>query len=281
VKKIIDVRMRPPVGSFLKLKMFKDKNYAASLGKGFALAPSVLQDSLELLFEEMDSIGNYIGCVTGINQGADPASGGFGNKELYDLVSKYPDRFIGLGVVDIGDRRKALDDLDRCINEFGFKAINIVPGSYKVPMYADDRRLYPLYSKCADMGVPVFILVGGNSGLDISYSNPVHVEHVATDIPELKLVVNHGAWPWVTQILQVVRRRPNMYLSADIYLTFPGGDQYVDAVNVYLSDRFFYGTAYPFTPLGPYYEEFKSLGIKEEYMDKVLYKNLAELLKLG
>jgi predicted TIM-barrel fold metal-dependent hydrolase len=147
-------------------------------------------------------------------------------------------------------------------------------------MYADDPRLLPVYSKCAAMGIPIFILAGGNAGPDISYSDPVHIEHVATDMPELKIVVLHGAWPWTTHILHIAFRRPNIYISPDMYVSFPGCDQLVQAANTYLSDRLVYGTSYPFAPVIGYFEKYKTLGIKEEYMDKILFENTRKLLNL-
>jgi uncharacterized protein len=277
MKKIIDVRLRPPVGSYLKLGMYRDKATTAEMGRTFPLAPSVVNESLELLLQEMESVGDYIGCVTGVRRGAGKE---VGNAEISELVRQYPSRFIGIGGIDIGDRRKACDEIDKCVKDYGFKAIIIEPGNYRIPMYADDRRLYPLYAKCADMRIPVFVLIGGYAGPDVSYSNPVHIDHVATEIPELKIVVTHGAWPWVTQMIQVARRRHNIYLSPELHLPFPGGHEYIEAANVFLGDRFCYGTAYPFTPLLPYYEKFKDMGIKEELVDKVLYENIAKLLKL-
>jgi hypothetical protein len=277
MKKIIDVRLRPPVGSYLKLRMYRDKATTAEMGKAFPLAPSVVQESLELLLEEMESVGDYLGCIPGVRQGPGAE---VGNAEVHELVRRFPGRFIGVGGIDIGDRRKACDEIDQCITEFGFRAIIMEPANYRVPMVADDRRLYPLYAKCADMGIPVFVLVGGYAGPDIGYSDPVHIEHVAAEIPDLKIVVTHGAWPWVTQMVQVARRRHNIYLSPELHLPFPGGHEYIEAANLFLGDRFCYGTAYPFTPLLPYYEKFMGMGLKEELLDKVLYGNMAKLLKL-
>jgi hypothetical protein len=225
----------------------------------------------------MKSVGDYVGCVTGVRQGSGVE---VGNAEVHELVNRYPNRFVGIGGIDIGDRRKAFNEIEQCVNEYGFKGIIIEPGNYRLPMYADDRRLYPLYAKCADIGIPIFVLVGGHAGPDVSYSNPVHIDHVAAEMPELKIVVTHGAWPWVTQMIQVARRRHNIYLSPELHLPFPGGDEYIDAANIFLGDRFCYGTAYPFTPLLPYYEKFTGMGIKEELLEKVLYQNIAALLKL-
>lgn len=281
--KIIDVRLRPPIGSFLKMTMFQNKERTAGMARamGLELAPSTREESMELLMEEMNAVGSYIGCVSALKRGIDPAWGWIENKEVFEIVGRFPENLIGFGSIDADERRKALDDIDRCIQEYGFKAIIIEPGTQKTPMYADDRRLYPIYSKCADLGVPVFILAGGNGGPDVSYSNPVHIEHVAIDLPELKIVVLHGAWPWVTHILHIAFRRPNVYISPDMYISFPGMDQVVQAANAYLSDRLLYGTSYPFAPVVGYYERYKALGIDPQHMNKILYENSSKLLGLA
>jgi predicted TIM-barrel fold metal-dependent hydrolase len=283
MRKIIDVRFRPPLGTFLNMTMYKDK--ARSLGMikamGMEMSPSVRQDSMELLIEEMQSLGKYRCCLSGSKRGCDLAWGWIENDEVYEMVKQYPQWFSGIGAIDSTDTIKALEDVERCIHQFGFKAIVIEPGTHKEAMYSDDNRLYPIYEKCVELGVPVFLLAGGNAGPDMSYSDPIHVEHVAIDMPKLKIVVLHGGWPWVTQILHIAFRRPNLYLSADMYITLPGGSPYVEAINGYLSDRFLYGTSYPLGPVVGYFEKFMSLGIREEHIDNVLYRNAEKLLALA
>ena len=61
-------------------------------------------------------------------------------------------------------------------------------------------------------------MAGGNGGPDLSYSDPVHVDRVAADFPALPIVVSHGGWPWVHQILHVAYRRQNVHVSPDMYL---------------------------------------------------------------
>jgi predicted TIM-barrel fold metal-dependent hydrolase len=283
MNRVIDVRLRPPTGSFLKMSMFKNKDRTARMVKamGLELSPSAEKESMDLLLEEMNSIGTYVGCVSALKRGVDPAWGWIENEEIYQIVKKFPDNLIGFGTVDASDGHQALDDLDLCVGEYGFKAIVIEPGTQRAPMYADDQRLYPVYSKCAQMGVPLFLLVGGNAGPDMSYSNPVYVERVAIDLPELKIVVLHGAWPWVTHILHVAFRRPNIYISPDMYVSFPGSDQHIQAANTFLADRLLYGTSYPFAPIVGYFEKFIKLGIRADCLDKILYENARALLNLG
>jgi predicted TIM-barrel fold metal-dependent hydrolase len=283
MRRIIDVRFRPPLGSFLRSTMYKDKSRTAKMtaAMGMEMAPSTIQESMELLAAEMDGLGNYVGCVSGSKRGIDRAWGWIENQDVFEMVQQYPDRFLGVGTLDASDTGAALEDLEACVSRFRFKAIAIEPGTHRENMYADDRRLYPIYERCVELGVPVLLLAGGNAGPDITYSDPVHVERVAIDMPRLKIVVLHGAWPWVTQILHIAFRRPNVFLSADMYLTMPGGSQYIEAINGYLSERYLYGTSYPFGPVVGYFERFQRLGIQERHMDKVLYQNAEKLLGLS
>lgn len=282
MRNIIDVRFRPPLGTFLGMTMYKDKERSSRMirAMGMEICPAVLKESMELLIQEMKSLGRYRCCVSGSKRGVDRAWGWIENDEVFDVIQSYPDWFIGIGAIDATNTGDALADVERCITQFGFKAIVIEPGTHKEAMYADDRRLYPVYEKCIELGVPVFLLAGGNAGPDVSYSDPVHVEHVAVDMPRLQIVILHGGWPWVTQILHIAFRRPNIYLSADMYITLPGGSHYIEAINSYLSERFLYATSYPFGPVVGYFEKFMSLGINEQHLDKVLYRNAERLLKL-
>lgn len=282
MQKVIDVRFRPPLGTFLKMTMFKDKERTAAMTRamGMEMPPSVREGSLELLLQEMAGVGDYRGCISGSKRGIDRDWGWIENDEVKGMVDRHPDRFYGIAAVDGTVEKAALMDIDRSIGEFGFKAVVVEPGTHATPMYADDRRLYPLYERCIELGVPVFLLAGGNAGPDMSYSDPLRVERVAVDLPKLKVVVLHGGWPWTTQILHICFRRPNIYLSADMYLTFPGGSDYIAAINSYMGDRFLYGTSYPFGPVGDYYERFIHLGIREAFLDKVLHQNAEQLLNL-
>lgn len=277
--KIIDFRVRPPVGSqdlyFYKTPERRD-NFNRKLG--FTPARSAIEQSMPLLFEEMDSVGVALSVVVGR---VSPSLGSTSNDDVAGVVKQYPDRFVGFGAIDPLDRRAAMDEINRAVG-LGLKGINIEPGTYRTPLYADDARLYPIYAQCEDLGLPIILMTGGNPGPDLSYTNPVQVDRVAAHFPKLSIIVSHGNWPWVHEILHVAFRRPNVFVSPDMYLfDLPGSDDYVKAADTYLADQFIYASAYPLTPLKDYAERFLALPIRPESMEKVVYKNAARLLKLG
>lgn len=278
--KIIDFRLRPPVAGFLDMIMFSNgpRRDRATRMHGFEPAESAAEQSMPKLIQEMDRAGIATGVVIGRFSGA---FGSVSNDDVRAVVTNYPGHFVGVASIDPTDRKSADRQITQAIAE-GFVALNIEPASYPVLMKADDRRLYPIYARCEDEGFPVIVMAGGSAGVDLSYTDPIHIDRVAADFPELKIVVSHGGWPWVHPILHIAYRRPNLYVSADQYLAnMPGSADYVKAADGFLADRFLFATSYPFTPLEPYTEWFKTLPIRPEAMEKVLYRNAATLLGLN
>ena len=73
-----------------------------------------------------------------------------------------------------------------------------------------------------------------------------------------------------------------MYISPDYYFfkINPGYDQYVTAANNILQDQIVFGSCFPSKPLDYAMENIKNIGLTEETLDKILYKNSAKLLGL-
>jgi uncharacterized protein len=154
----------------------------------------------------------------------------------------------------------------------------IESGCADVPRYADDRELTPIFGMCEDAGLPVLLMAGGNAGPDISYSDPGQIDRLAARHPKLAIIAAHGSWPWVNQILGIAYRRPNVWVSPDMYLFLPGWQMYVDAANGYLQDRFLFGTAYPALPFKATVDRFLELPFHDAVRPRLLHENAQRLL---
>jgi predicted TIM-barrel fold metal-dependent hydrolase len=119
----------------------------------------------------------------------------------------------------------------------------------------------------------------GLIGSSLRHSDPDGVDRVAGEFPELKIVVSHAFWPWVTLGCGVAFRRPNVYLLPDVYrLTAPGSGQWVEAVDVYLSERLLFGSAYPLMDIGRMVDGYKARVDSEELQERILQQNAMTLL---
>lgn len=202
------------------------------------------------------------------------------NDVIHQIVHGHPE-LIGIGAVDpaLQGQAVALAEVDRAIRQLGLAGIDLEPGFGEPARHPDDPIYFPVYERCAELGVPVFLMSGPTTP-DLRYNDPAPVARVAQAFPTLPIVVFHGYWPNVQQIIGVAFRYDNVHIVPDMYLFQPGGSAYVEAVNSFLGDQFLFGSSYPFRPIGQTLDDFLALDFKESAIDKLLYGNAARLFKL-
>lgn len=276
---IIDFRVRPPFGSYLNAIMYRDlpRSERFSQKMGMYQPDSVKNKSMELLLQEMEEAGITRAVIPG--RKTNPNFGVVDNEDIKNIIKLYPNKFIGMAGIDPLEGEGAIEEIEKYVVNGDFKGIVMEPGVLSSPMYADDKRIYPIYEKCQNEQIPVVLMNGGSAGPDVTYSMPVAIDHIAVDFPKLKIVISHGGWPWVSETIHVAFRRGNIYISPDMYMiNTPGMNDYILAANYILRDRFLFGTAYPFIPLKDGVEFFKNCGIIEDRLPDLMYNNAAELL---
>lgn len=277
---IVDMRFRPPYRGFLNLHVFSRDPWQNRRPGQQAVdpAPSLVQKSISLMFEELERAGIAKAMVIG--RRAHPPFDGVPNEDVLSFVEERGDRFYAVPTLEPVDRDATLEELEQLRQHPRVKAVHMEPGWSARPMYADDPNLYPIYARLAEIGMPVIVSAGGTIGPDFSYVDPVHLHRVAKAFPTLKLVIGHGGWPYVMQALAVAYDCGNVYLSPDMYLNvpnMPGSLEYVRAANYYLGDRLLFGTAYPARPLVESVEQFHLLPWDEDVKPRVLGLNAARL----
>jgi predicted TIM-barrel fold metal-dependent hydrolase len=246
--------------------------------------PSVVHKSLDLFLKEMDEAGIDRGVLVSRRAGHRITE----NEDVAELREQYPDRFpAALAGIDVSiDILAALQEVDRYINDMGFKGINMDPGWCVPPRYVDDRRIYPIYARCAELGCVVYLTVSLRQGPDISYADPIRIQRVANDFPTLKIVVVHAAFPFTNEMLGVmIANYPlgNIWALTDFFVSIPGFagcKDWVDAANNYMGDRMIWASSYPVRPLKLALEQFNRLSFEPDVLDNLLAKNAADLFEI-
>jgi predicted TIM-barrel fold metal-dependent hydrolase len=285
VMRCIDMRLRPPIREWVSGPTFKTAMYYPRQVSGFKGARSAWQESMDLLFEEMDASGVRYGVIMG--RASSGQLGGVGNEAIVATLARWPDRFVGFLGIDLENIGPALEETRDLVRKPGVVGISIEPGSSRTPRLADDAALTPVYDACRAWNLPVSISLSGLlsalAGHDLTWCSPIPVQRVAMRYPDLKIIVSHAAWPWAEQMVSIALTCPNIYVSPDLYAAtahMPGARTYVDAANCYLSDRTLFGTAYPTRPLDECVRDFLGMDWNRAIVDKILYVNAARLLGL-
>jgi predicted TIM-barrel fold metal-dependent hydrolase len=282
---IIDMRLRPPVEAWTKGTVFRTAMHYPRHFFTFKGARSAWLESVDVLFEEMDSAGIRYGVAMGRASSGAGNLGGVANKDIVDVVSRYPDRFLGFLGVDLEAIPESLAEIREYAHAPNIKGISIEPGSGKVPRWSDDASLDPVYQLALELGLPVSISLSGLlsalAGHDITWSSPVSIQRVAQRYPKLNIIVSHAAWPYADEMVVVALACPNIYVSPDLYAATAGmigADSYVKGANLFLEDRTLFGTAYPVKDIQESLRDFLGLGWRPEIIQKILWTNAARLL---
>jgi predicted TIM-barrel fold metal-dependent hydrolase len=283
---IIDFRVQPPYRSFLDIYFYRtrptvpDPMRLTQYELGRMESPSFRERSIERFVSEMDSLGVDVAVIMG--QRAGPAWGIVDNRDIADLVHRYPGRFVGFAGVDAHDPA-APDEIRRSVEDLGCRGISVLPGWSDPPLHDDDKRVYPIYETASSLGIPVVVTSSHFIGPDMSYAMPEYLQRVALDFPELAIIVGHASWPWTTQACALAARCHNVYLMPEFYMYvpgMPGARDYVDAANGYLSHRTLYSSCFPTRSLDQALENFAALPLTGEARERLLWRNAAGLLGL-
>ena len=212
--------------------------------------------------------------------GRDTPSLTVSNDQIFSLTQGHSE-LIGLGSVDPQRHgiQNTLAEIERSIKVLGQKAINIEPGFVSPALHADNPVYEPIYDLCQSLRIPVCIMSGPTTP-DFEYNDPAAIGRIAKAFPNLSIVCYHGFWPRAHEIVGVAFRYSNVYLCPDMYIFAPGSGVYIEAANGVLQDQFLFGTSYPFRAMKQSVDDFIALGWSDSVLEKVLYKNAKELLKI-
>ena len=208
---IIDVWMQHPTLRFLGHDML------ASLRRWTGGQLPDEAPGIDVTVATMDAAGVDFGLLSAWSAPHQPPL--ISNEEVAEWVAAHPDRFAGLACVNLNKPMEAVRELRRCVTDLGFKGLRVVPWLWEAP--PTDRRYYPLFAACVELGVPFFTQVGHTGPLRPSETGrPIpYIDQVALDFPELVIVGGHVGYPWTEEMVAVCRKHENVFIDTSAYTT--------------------------------------------------------------
>ena len=214
---------------------------------------------------------------------------GISNDEIAVLLRTYPERFLGLARISCLQGMRGVRELEHRVRQEGFHALGVSALVDCLP--ASDRRYYPLYAKAAELGIPVRIYSSMNYATDRPYDlgHPRHLDQVAMDFPELTIIGGLGGWPWVNEMVALVRRHPNLHVDTSAhrakYLGQPGSgwEMLMQFGNTLIQDKVLIGISAGLVgqPYETLIQEYLNLPLKDSVKEKWLYRNAARIFGLA
>jgi predicted TIM-barrel fold metal-dependent hydrolase len=210
------------------------------------------------------------------------------NESVARLVEEEPIVIAGIGTVsmlDVPVMRRVRQA--RAVARLGLAGLNVQPSFWGLPI--DDRALYPMYAAASDDGLIVFVHTGVNytAHRPIKNDHPLQLDQVACDFPDLRLVACHAGWPFVTDMVAVARKHPQVSVDfgglAPKYVGMPGSgwDALFGVMNSLLRDQVLFATDWPVFPMDRALREWHALGLHEDTLARLTRDNILELLGGG
>jgi predicted TIM-barrel fold metal-dependent hydrolase len=203
------------------------------------------------------------------------------NDEVAAMVAAHPDRLVGIGSVDLHRPMEAVRELRRCVRSLGFRGVRLLPWLWGLP--PNDRRYYPIYAECIDLGVPFCLQVGHAGPLRASEpGRPIpYLDEVALDFPELTIVGGHIGFPWTLEMISLARKYPNVYIDTSAYRPSRYPPELVDYLRAGGRRKVLFGSNHPMLSPALCLAEVPRLGLDEEATRSFLHDNAAKVFGLA
>lgn len=198
------------------------------------------------------------------------------NMEIMGLAKQFKEIIPVAGVSLEKGIRYALSDIKKYFDE-GCVAVFLSPFSIKSPL--NDRLLYPLYGLCELIQKPIIVHGGVHywRGAYMWNGQPQHIDEIAVDFPELKLIVSHGGNGFGPPILAVAQRHPNVYLEFSALNPAYMAPEFLYAANTYLKKKCIFGTDYPLVDFNIAISHWKKV-LRDNVQNLFFYQNILDAL---
>jgi predicted TIM-barrel fold metal-dependent hydrolase len=202
------------------------------------------------------------------------------NEHVARVVAAAPDRLVGVCSVDLARPMEAVRELRRSVKERGLRGLRMLPWLWNAP--PDDRRYYPLYAECVELGVPFCLQVGHTGPLAPSEpGRPIpYLDRVALDFPELVIVGGHIGYPWTVEMIALATKYPNVYIDTSAYKASRYPRELVEFMRGHGKKKVLFGSNFPMITPSECLADVDALGLSDDARALFLGGNAKRVFRL-
>ena len=229
-----------------------------------------------------------IGCVVFSVDERLTGRGQVPNEEVGEFARANADFMMAFASVDPTRGREAVAEAERLIKTGLFRGFKLHPPLQKFA--ANDRIAYPFYEVLAAAKMPVVFHTGhsgigtgmpGGGGVRLKYGNPMDMDDVAVDFPDMPIILAHPSFPWQDEAISVCLHKPQVYIDLSGWSPKYFSPTLVQYANSLLKHKVLFGSDYPLLTPDRWLADFDKIAIKDEVRPLILKQNAMRLFGLG
>jgi len=197
-------------------------------------------------------------------------------------LKRHPDRFIPSMGVDPNDGMEGIRKMVRAYETWGVRAAGVFPSGTFPQVAINDKKMYPIYAKCVELGIPLFCCAGvPGPRLKMAVQHVELIDEVMYDFPELVFVTRHGCEPWQDLAVKLMLKWPGLHYSTSAFAPRYYPKAIVDYANTRGADKIIYAGYFPMgLSIERIMTEMPNVGFRDHVWPKFLRENALRVLGL-
>ena len=209
------------------------------------------------------------------------------NDAVADLAAANPDVIIPFASIDPTRGPEAVREARRLVSAGRVRGLKLHPPLQ--PFSPNDPLAYPLYEVFAEAKLPVLFHTGhsgigtgmpGGGGVRLKFGNPMLIDDVAVDFPDLPIILAHPSFPWQDEAISICLHKPTVYIDLSGWSPKYFSPTLIQYANTLLKTKVLFGTDYPLITPDRWLADFDKIAIKDEVKPLILKENAVRLFGL-
>ena len=210
------------------------------------------------------------------------------NDEVVAFAAENSDIAMAFASVDPMRGAEAVKEARRLIAKGGIRGFKLHPPLQQ--FHANDKAAYPFYEVIAEAKLPVIFHTGhsgigtgmpGGGGVRLKYGNPMDIDDVAVDFPDMPIIMAHPSFPWQDEAISVCLHKPQVYIDLSGWSPKYFSPILIQYANTLLKKKMLFGSDYPLITPDRWMTDFAAIAIRDEVRPLILKDNAARLFSLS
>jgi uncharacterized protein len=210
------------------------------------------------------------------------------NETVADFAEANSDIAIAFASINPHRGKEGVEEARRLLAGGRIRGLKLHPPIQE--FFPNDRIAYPLYEVFAEARLPVIFHTGhsgigtgmrGGGGIRLKYGNPMPIDDVAVDFPDMPIIMAHPSFPWQDEAISVCLHKSQVYIDLSGWSPKYFSPTLVQYANTLLKHKVLFGSDYPLITPDRWLSDFEKIAVRDEVRPLILKQNAIQLLGLG